>query len=164
MAGRSRAPLLRDRHRSLRNRGKNSHHGPGHPPKDWYPYKTVYKIAADVQQDAAAIDQKKDKESCFVVATTLDESDQWSDEAILTEYKKQHTVERRFPVLKDPKRVEGLGYLLVMALLVYSVIERRARQALRNADDPMELTGGPTRPQTVREHARDPDRRGTSDS
>jgi len=31
-----------------------------------------------------------------------------------------------------------------MALLVYSVIERRARQALRDADEPMELAGGPT--------------------
>jgi len=31
-----------------------------------------------------------------------------------------------------------------MALLVYSVIERRARQALRNADEPMKLAGGPT--------------------
>lgn len=134
---------------------KKSRDGPGRPPKDWDPYKTVYKIAADVQRDAAAIDQKKAEESCFVVATTLDESDQWSDEAVLTEYKEQQTVERRFPVLKDPKRVgpvfldrpervEALGYLLVMALLVYSVIERRARQALRDADEPMKLAGGPT--------------------
>jgi hypothetical protein len=30
-----------------------------------------------------------------------------------------------------------------MALLVYSLIERRARLALQNEDDPMELAGGP---------------------
>jgi len=98
---------------------------------------------------------KKAKESCFVVATTLDESDEWSDEAVLTEYKEQQTVDRRFPVLKDskrvgpvfldrPDRVEALGYLLVMALLVYSVIERRAREALKDADEPTKLAGGPT--------------------
>lgn len=67
----------------------------------------------------------------------------------------QQTVERRLPVLKDPKRVgpvflewpdrvKALGYLLLLALLVYSVIERRARRALADADEPMELAGGPT--------------------
>ena len=135
---------------------KKSRDGPGRPPKDWDPYKTVYKITADVQRDSAAIEQKKAKESCFVAATTLEDSDEWSDEVVLTEYKEQQAVERRFPVLKDPKRVgpvfldrpdrvEALGYLLVMALLVYSVIERRARQALRDADEPLVLAGGPTR-------------------
>ena len=31
-----------------------------------------------------------------------------------------------------------------MALLVYSLIERRARLALMDADEPMELSGGPS--------------------
>ena len=31
-----------------------------------------------------------------------------------------------------------------MALLVYSLIERRARLALQDEDDPMKLAGGPT--------------------
>jgi transposase len=65
------------------------------------------------------------------------------------EYKEQQAVERRFPVVKDPKRVgpvkkdrpdrvEALGYVLLMALLVYSLIERRARVALMDADEPMQ--------------------------
>ena len=134
---------------------KKSRDGPGRPPKDWEPYKTVYKIAADVRRDTAAIEEWKSQQSCFVVATTLEKDEEWSDEAILTEYKKQQIVERRFPVLKDPKRVgpvfverpdrvKALGNVLLIALLVYSVIERRARQALVDADEPMELAGGPT--------------------
>jgi len=93
---------------------------------------------------------------CIVVhSSTLDEREEWSAETVLREYKDQQAVERRFPVLKDPKRVgpvfldrpdrvEALGYVLVMALLVYSLIERRARQALATAEKPMELAGGPT--------------------
>jgi len=75
--------------------------------------------------------------------------------AVLEEYKQQLTVEQRFPVVKDPKRVgavylksqqriEALGYVLIMALLVYSLIERRARVALLDAEELMELSGGPT--------------------
>ena len=46
--------------------------------------------------------------------------------------------------LKNERRVKALGYVLIMALLVYSLIERRARLALAGADEPMELSGGPT--------------------
>ncbi len=41
------------------------------------------------------------------------------------------------------ERVEALGYVLLMALLLYSLIERRAREALKDADEPMDLAGGP---------------------
>lgn len=134
---------------------KKSRDQPGRPPKDWEPYETVSKIVADVHRDAAAITKRKKKASCFVVVTTLTDTNEWSSERVLDEYKNQQAVERRFPVLKDPKRVgpvfldrpdrvEALGYVLLMALLVYSLIERRARLALQDEDDPMELAGGPT--------------------
>ena len=128
---------------------------PGRPPKDWEPYETVYTIAADVQRDAAAITTDKQRESCYVLVTSIDDEDEWPAKRVLEEYKQQITVEQGFPVVKDPKRVgavflkneqriEALGHVLIMALLVYSLIERRARLALADADDPMELAGGPT--------------------
>lgn len=46
--------------------------------------------------------------------------------------------------LKNEQRIEALGYVLIMALLVYSLIERRARLALADADEPMELSNGST--------------------
>jgi len=134
---------------------KKSRDKPGRPPKEWDPYETVYKIAADVQRDAAAISTYKQRESCYVLVTSLEDEQEWPDERVLEEYKQQITVEQCFPVVKDPKRVgavylkneqriEALGYVLVMALLVYSLIERRARLALMDADEPMELSGGPS--------------------
>lgn len=134
---------------------KKSRDKPGRPPNDWEPYETVYKIAADVQRDAAAITTYKQRESCYVLVTSLEDEQEWPPERVLEEYKQQLTVEQRFPVVKDPKRVgaiylkneqriEALGYVLIMALLVYSLIERRARRALLDADEPMELSGGPT--------------------
>ncbi|MFC4247556.1 IS1634 family transposase, partial [Natribaculum luteum] len=134
---------------------KKSRDKPGRPPKEWDPYETVFQIAASVQRDAAAIAHRKKRASCFVVVTSLDDAEEWPAERVLREYKEQQAVERRFPVLKDPKRVgpvyldrpervEALGYVLLMALLVYSLIERRAREALKDADEPMDLAGGPT--------------------
>jgi transposase len=134
---------------------KKSRDGPGRPPKDWDPYETVYTIAADVQRDAAAITTYKQRESCYVLVTSLEDVEEWPPKRVLEEYKQQLVVEQGFPVVKDPKRVgaiylknqdriEALGYVLIMALLVYSLIERRARLALMDADDPMELSGGPS--------------------
>jgi len=134
---------------------KKSRDKPGRPPKDWEPYETVSTIAADVRQDAAAITTYKQRESCYVLVTSIDDEEEWPANRVLEEYKQQITVEQGFPVVKDPKsvgavflkneqRIEALGYVLIMALLVYSLIERRARLALVGADEPMELAGGPT--------------------
>ena len=46
--------------------------------------------------------------------------------------------------LNRPDRVEALGYVLILALLLYSLIEQRARQALATAEEPIDLTGGRT--------------------
>nr|WP_265338459.1 hypothetical protein [Haladaptatus pallidirubidus] len=131
---------------------KKSHDKPGRPPKDWDPYETVYQIAASVQQDAAAITHCKKRASCFVVIISIDDTEESPAERVLQEYKQQQTVERRFLVLKGPKcvgavflnrpeRVEALGYVLLMSL--HSVIGRRAREALKDAVEPMDLAGGP---------------------
>jgi len=134
---------------------KKSRDSPGRPPKEWDPYKTVYQITVTVQRDEEAIKTRKQRKSCFVLITTLTDTDEWSGADILELYKDQQTVERRFPVLKDPKRVgpvflnrpdrvQALGYVLILALLVYSLIEQRVRRALATAEEPMELAGGPT--------------------
>ncbi|WP_438267616.1 IS1634 family transposase [Halovenus salina] len=133
---------------------KKSRDSPGRPPKDWDPYKTVYKVAVTVQRDEQVIKTRKEHKSCFVLVTTLTDTEEWTGEEILELYKDQQTVERRFPVLKDPKRVgpvflnrpdrvEALGYVLILALLIYSLIEQRARRALATAEEPMKLAGGP---------------------
>ncbi|MEW6524655.1 MAG: hypothetical protein AB1445_14105 [Bacillota bacterium] len=39
--------------------------------------------------------------------------------------------------LKNPERVAALAYVFLMALLVYSLIQRRARRALRGQEKPL---------------------------
>ena len=66
-------------------------------------------------------------------------SDKADARDLLTEYKFQGSIERRFAFMKDPEivdsfflmkleRVEALGYVLLMVCLLFSVLERRVRQ------------------------------------
>jgi len=84
-----------------------------------------------------------------------DDARAWTDQRILTEYKEQSTVEQHFRFLKQPKvigpvylkslrRIHALAFVFLLALLVYSVIQRRARQALIGARRPMRLAGKKT--------------------
>ena len=43
--------------------------------------------------------------------------------------------------LKNPGRVNALGYVFLMALMIYSVMQRRVRIALKDEDQPMQIIG-----------------------
>lgn len=90
-----------------------------------------------------------------MILTTITSDASWPPAEVFDEYKAQQAVERRLPILKDPKRVgavylenparvEAFGFLLILAVLVYSVIECRARRALADADEPVWLVGEKT--------------------
>lgn len=108
-----------------------------------------------MSRDEDAFTARKAQQSCFVNLTVIRSDAGWPPAEVLEEYKAQQAIERRFPITKDPKRVgavyletpdrvEAFGYLLILTVLVYSVIERRARRALSDADKPMRLVGGKT--------------------
>ena len=70
----------------------------------------------------------------------------------MTEYKDQSTVEQHFRFIKKPKvtgpmylknpdRVNALVYVFLMALMIYSVMQRRVRKALEDEDQPMQIIG-----------------------
>jgi len=76
------------------------------------------------------------EESCFVVLSTRESAS--SSRELLADYKGQIVVETRFPFLKNPAwadvffvkkphRLEALGYVMLMALLLWCVWERRVR-------------------------------------
>lgn len=80
-----------------------------------------------------------ERRSAFVWMTTVP-PEELSARDVLKEYKGQVHVERHFHFLKDPlfvgalyvkkpKRVEALGYVLLLACLLYSLLERRLRAA-----------------------------------
>jgi transposase len=105
------------------------------------PIKAIeWQIQAEVRPDAEAIRLRKQHKGCFVLGTTIAAED-LSDQEVITAYKAQSQVEGGFRFLKDPlffvsslfvkkpTRIQGL-MVMTLALLVYSVAQRRLRQAL----------------------------------
>jgi transposase len=92
------------------------------------------------------------RESTFILITNHRDDARLSDEDILRGYKDQYQVEQRFRFLKSPyfvgpvylhsiNRVEAFGYVMLMAVLVYSVLERLIREAMKEETEPLILPG-----------------------
>ena len=88
-------------------------------------------------RDEIAVRAELQRRSGFVLITTLP-ADRSDAAALLREYKGQTSVEQRFHFLKDPtfvdavflkkpERIQALGYVMLLALLLFSVVERRVR-------------------------------------
>ena len=106
------------------------------------PIKAIeWQIQAEVRPDAEAVRWSKQHKGCFVLGTNIEAHD-LSDEEVVAAYKAQSQVEGGFRFLKDPlffvsslfvkkpTRIQGLLMVMTLALLVYSVAQRRLRQAL----------------------------------
>jgi transposase len=102
---------------------------------------SAWQMQAKVRLDAEAIRRSKQHKGCFVLGTNI-EADDLSDEEVIVAYKAQSQVEGGFRFLKDPlffvsslfvkkpSRIQGLLMVMTLALLVYSVAQRRLRQEL----------------------------------
>lgn len=102
---------------------------------------SAWQMQAEVRPDAEAIRRSKQHKGCFVLGTNI-EADDLRDEEVITAYKAQSQVEGGFRFLKDPlffvsslfvkkpTRIQGLLMVMTLALLVYSVAQRRLRQEL----------------------------------
>jgi len=100
-----------------------------------------WQIQAQVCPDAEAIWRQKQLKGCFVLGTNI-EAKALSDEEVIAAYKAQSQVEGGFRFLKEPlffvsslfvkkpSRIQGLLMVMTLALLVYSVAQRRLRQEL----------------------------------
>ena len=106
------------------------------------PIKAIeWQIQAEVRPDAEAICRRIPHKGCFVLGTNI-KAEGLSDEEVVAAYKAQSQVEGGFRFLKDPlffvsslfvkkpTRIQGLLMVMTLALLVYSVAQRRLRQAL----------------------------------
>ena len=104
------------------------------------PLKAIaWPIQAHVQADDEAIERDKHAKACYVLGTNIDASEV-SDTEVLVAYKGQTHVEGGLRFLKDPRffvsslfvkkptRIEGLLMVMPLALLVYSVAQRRLRK------------------------------------
>jgi len=106
------------------------------------PLKAIeWQIQAQVHADDEAIERDKHAKACYVLGTNIDASEV-SDTEVIVAYKGQAQVEGGFRFLKDPlffvsslfvkkpTRIEGLLMVMTLALLVYSVAQRRLRKQL----------------------------------
>jgi transposase len=101
----------------------------------------AWQISGTVVPDEAKLSAKQHHEACFVVGTSIPDTE-LSDVGVIKGYKGQGAVERGFSFLKSPvffvsslfvkkpSRIEGLLMVMTLALLVYSVAQRRLRNQL----------------------------------
>ncbi|MEW5920204.1 MAG: IS1634 family transposase [Bacillota bacterium] len=124
---------------------------PGRQPKNGPPITvTLYRLKFEVTTDEEAIRKEKERLACFVLITNV--LDQYSDGEILKEYKEQSSVETSFKFVKDPfyvgpaylkkpSRIKALAYVILIALLLFHLLERRVREALKQEDEPLLIPG-----------------------
>jgi transposase len=112
----------------------------GRPTADTPIKTTQWQIQAQVRPETARIAEAKQRQACFVLGSNIARA-QLNDAEVIAGYKGQAHVEGGFRFLKDPLffvsslfvkkpcRIQGLLMVMTWALLVYSVAQRRLRQA-----------------------------------
>jgi transposase len=116
-------------------------------PKPESPHKLVYHITGIVQERQAVRQEAIRQSSCFVIGTTILQKE-LSDADVIIAYKNQNnTIERGFRFLKDPlmftsslfikkpERIMGLLMVMTLALLVYSIAQRRLHKVLKEVQE-----------------------------
>ena len=104
-----------------------------------------YQILATVCQDESKINTELLSAGRFIIATNVLDSQELSDDSMLREYKAQQSCERGFGFLKDPlffadsiflkspERIESMGMIMGLCLLVYTLAQRQIRNALKGS-------------------------------
>ena len=128
---------------SIRLSEKKKFEKTGRPRKGSHPKVSQYFIHAKLVLKPEALNNRLNQKACFVLGTTIP-ADELSPDEIIAAYKQQHaSIENTgFRFLKDPlfftrsfclkkpSRIMGLLTIMTLALLVYSIAQRRLRAAL----------------------------------
>ena len=124
-------------------------YGRGRPKKNdpRTPIAIEYEVLAKVTEKEEEIARRRQLSGCFVLLSNVSsEGDEgYSAEMILRTYKDQHAIEKNFGFLKDdrivnaiflkrPERIESLGLILLISLLIWRLIEHTMRTELKAAD------------------------------
>ena len=117
--------------------------GRGRPAKHQprVPSRIEYGVTLRIEEDPEKLKGPRMEAGCFVLITNISETHEeiGPAEGILRLYKEQIGIERDFGFLKDPAivnaiflknpaRIEALGLILVIALLIWRLIERTLRR------------------------------------
>ena len=127
------------------------------------PIKAIrWQIQARVVQDPDKIKVQQQRKACFVVGTSIPDTE-LTDAEVIAGYKGQSAAEGGFKFLKDPiffvsswfvkkpSRIQGLLMVMTLALLIYSVAQRRMRKQLETQEETLpNQIGQPTTRPTLR--------------
>lgn len=91
------------------------------------------------------LDKVLQKESVFVLISSITDGS-FSDKALLEEYKHQNSIEEAFRFLKSPvylgqvllnrkERVEALGYVFILVLMIACYLQYRVRKSLKDNNE-----------------------------
>lgn len=120
---------------------------PGRPKKNEESTGNQYFIEAVPFTDLDKVKLAKLKVGMFILATNDTDSEDLTMAALLEHYKSQQKVERGFRFLKSPEfltssiflkkpeRIEALLMIMTMSLLVYSSLEHKIREQLKQAEE-----------------------------
>jgi transposase len=102
-----------------------------------------YGLKAVLTEQTALLTRKRAEADCFVLLSNVPPEGERAHGAgeVLRAYKEQHGVEQNFAFLKDPvivnslflkkpERLEALGLVLLLALMLWRLMERQMRQHL----------------------------------
>ncbi len=120
-------------------RGRPKQHAPRTP------VAIEYVLKADIIEKREALALRQEQAGCFVLLTNVPDQDQggYSAEMILRTYKEQHGIEKNFGFLKDDQivnalflkrteRIEALGLILLISLLIWRLLEQAMRTHLES--------------------------------
>ena len=123
--------------------------------------KKNYQITGEIEPRNSAIEEEKVKAGRFILATNILDAEAVTNSQVLSEYKAQQSNERGFRFIKDPlfftdsvfvkkpERVEAIGMIMGLCLLVYNLAQRKLRQQLEATNEGVrnqvkKLTNKPT--------------------
>lgn len=102
-------------------------------------------ITATITEKTDAIEKKRQEAGCFVLLTNRPQTgaDGQNAQQLLQTYKGQSGIEQNFAFLKDPlivndlflkkpERIEALGMILLMSLLIWNLMQRSMRLYVKN--------------------------------
>ena len=118
----------------------------GRPPKNaTAPTRTRYKLVWEVTEDQAAVARLRELAGCFVLLSNVPLEGEGAIDGggLLRTYKGQYGVESDFAFLKDPlvvndvflktpSRIDALGMVFIIALMVWRLMERSMRNYVEN--------------------------------
>jgi transposase len=106
-----------------------------------------YGLKAVLTEQTALLARKREEAECFVLLSNVPLEGALAHRAgeVLRAYKEQHGVEQNFAFLKDPvmvnslflkkpERLEALGLVLLLALMLWRLMERQMRQHLATTE------------------------------